>query len=49
MSALSGLYVHLQLRPDRLLRQLRRGSRRLEPLQAVSACKGLRPQTRGQR
>ena len=48
MSALSGLYVHLQSRPDRLLRQLRRGSRRPEPLQAVSACKELRSQTLGQ-
>ena len=47
MSVLLGPYVHLQSRPDRLLRQLRRGSRRFEPLQAVSACKGLRPQARG--
>ena len=44
---LSGLYVHLQSRPERLLRQLRRGSHLPEPLQAVSACKGLRSQTLG--
>ena len=48
MSVLLGPYVHLQSRPDRLLRQLRRGSRRPEPLQAVAACKELRSQTLGQ-
>ena len=44
MNSLSGLYVGLQSRPDLLLRQLRRGSSRSEPLQAVSACKGLMSQ-----
>ncbi len=48
MNLLLALRVHLQSRPDRLLRQLRRGSRRPEPLQAVSACKELRSQTLGQ-
>lgn len=44
MNSLSGLYVLLQSRPDRLLRQLLRGSSQYEPLRAVSACRVLRSQ-----
>ena len=42
MSLLSGPYIHVQSRPDHLLRLLQRGSRSPEPLQAVSACKRLK-------
>ena len=41
-TSLSGSYGHLQPRPDRLLLQLRRGSRSPEPLQAGAAGKRLR-------